>query len=72
MRPYATIRPRLVVSPKIFGDDLNRCLHVHCHGLVAIYLHLTDALYPFFFITLAFKYIGLFATACSHSISFNL
>ena len=22
----------------MFGDDLNRCLHVHCHGLVVFSL----------------------------------
>ena len=43
------------VTTKMFGDDLNQCLHVFCHGLVAIYLHLTEALDPFVFITLAFE-----------------
>ena len=40
--------------PKMFGDDFNQCLHVYCHGSVAIYLHQTEALYPLF-ITLAFE-----------------
>ena len=39
----------------MFGDDPNRCSHVYCHGLVAIYLHQEEALYPFFFITLVFE-----------------
>ena len=41
--------------PKMFGDDLNQCLHMYCHGLVAIYLHKTKALFLFLFITLAFE-----------------
>ena len=43
------------VTAKMIGDDLNQCLHVYCHGLVAIHLHQTKALYPFFFITLTFE-----------------
>ena len=31
----------------MFGDALSQRLHVYCHGLAVIYLHQTEALYPF-------------------------
>ena len=30
----STTAPLGVTRPKMFGDDLNRCSHVYCHGLV--------------------------------------
>ena len=48
----------------MFGDDLNRCLHVYCHGLVVIYLHMTKALY-LFFITLAFTRVADSGFVCT-------
>ena len=40
------------------GDDLNQCLHVYCHGLVAIYLHQTEALIRFSLLPWLLKYTG--------------